>query len=488
MTTSFLHGVETIEVNDGIRPVVINAQGVIGVIGTAPLADPIAFPLDEPVLLLSQPRLAATLGTTGTLLNGIKQAYVEGGTAIVVVRVATDPDPGKQMGKIIGDPILRTGLHAFLNARPLLAVTPKILMAPGFTSLRPTTGVSAIAVTNGGTGYLPGQFAVRISDSAGGTGTGAAATAALDQNGVITAIVVTLPGVGYTSPVAQVVPANGAPGAGAVLSCTAAQARNPVVAALLSIAPALRAIVYADTPSTSLVDAVTWRQDWGDQRLVPFYSDALIFDNDLGAYVDLSQSASQAGLTASVIANSGYWFSSSNFELKGVGGVAVPVDVAPSDPNSTANYLNGLAINTIVNFGGNYGGYRRWGNRTTSDDPLWVFEAVRRTQDVVNDMLENAFLWMVDKPFGVQLLVDASTMATRALRFMKSQGALVGGSVWLDPERNTESQLQQGIVAWDLDDEPVAPMEHVQLYVHRNGNYYTEALQTAAAQVASATV
>ena len=79
-------------------------------------------------------------------------------------------------------------------------------------------------------------------------------------------------------------------------------------------------------------------------------------------------------------------------------------------------------------------------------------------------------------------------MATRALRYLKTQGAIVGGSVWLDPERNTASQLQQGILAWDVDDEPTAPIEHQQIYVHRNGDYYTEAVAAASAQIAQLTV
>ena len=488
MTTGFLHGIETIEVSDGIRPVVINAQGVIHITGTAPLADADTFPYDTPVLLLGTPRKAALLGTAGTLLAAVKQCYAEGGTSVVVTRVPYDADPGRQMGKVIGNPILKTGIYSALTAKPSLGLLPKILIAPGFTSTRPTTGVSAVGVTNGGAGYVTGQFSVQITDAAGSPGMGAKASAVVDGTGKVTAVVVDAPGVGYTAPQAQIVPAQGSPGAGAVLSVTVAQARNPVVSTLLEVAAKTRGIVYGDTPMSSLVDACAWRQDWGDMRLVPFFSDVLVFDNDQGAYVDLSNSASQAGLAANVIATLGYWFSPSNQELLGIGGMAFPVDVSPSDPDCTANYLNSLDINCVVNFGGQYSGLRRWGNRTCSSDPLWVFEAVRRTQDVVNDMLENAFLWMADKPFSVQLLVDASTMATRSLRYLKNQGAIVGGSVWLDPERNTASQLQQGIVAWDVDDEPVAPIEHQQLYVHRNGDYYTEAVADASAQIAQLTV
>lgn len=44
MTTHFLHGVEVIEIDTGPRPIRTVRSSVIGVVGTAPGADPEAFP------------------------------------------------------------------------------------------------------------------------------------------------------------------------------------------------------------------------------------------------------------------------------------------------------------------------------------------------------------------------------------------------------------------------------------------------------------
>lgn len=69
MTASqFLHGVETIEVSSATQPITISKLATVGIVGTAPDADPDAFPLDTPVLLTSAPQKAASLGSTGTLL------------------------------------------------------------------------------------------------------------------------------------------------------------------------------------------------------------------------------------------------------------------------------------------------------------------------------------------------------------------------------------------------------------------------------------
>jgi uncharacterized protein len=51
MATDFLHGVEVIQLDNGTRPIRIARSGVIGLVGTAPDANPAQFPLDTPVLV-----------------------------------------------------------------------------------------------------------------------------------------------------------------------------------------------------------------------------------------------------------------------------------------------------------------------------------------------------------------------------------------------------------------------------------------------------
>ena len=52
MSTSFLHGVEVLEVSDGPRPITTVKTSVIGIVGTAPTADATLFPLNKPVLIM----------------------------------------------------------------------------------------------------------------------------------------------------------------------------------------------------------------------------------------------------------------------------------------------------------------------------------------------------------------------------------------------------------------------------------------------------
>jgi phage tail sheath protein FI len=145
-STTFLHGVEVQEVASATQPISINPSGVVGLIGTAASADEASFPLNEPVLLNSQPTLALKLGADGTLLSAVQQVYAEGAGQVVVVRVADDPEPDNVMNNIIGSAAAKTGLYAFLGARAQVGVPPRTLIAPGYMSILPTaTGGGPLA-------------------------------------------------------------------------------------------------------------------------------------------------------------------------------------------------------------------------------------------------------------------------------------------------------------------------------------------------------
>jgi hypothetical protein len=107
------------------------------------------------------------------------------------------------------------------DGNPLPGVTrvqSEVFMAAGKTYdvmiNGPTGGISAIALTAGGSGYHPGTTNVNIT---GGGGTGATASVTIDTTGAITAINVTNSGRNYTSqPTVTITDSNTTPGSGAV--------------------------------------------------------------------------------------------------------------------------------------------------------------------------------------------------------------------------------------------------------------------------------
>jgi len=141
---AYLHGIELIELDGGARPVRTVRSSVIGVVGTAPAADPAAFPENTPVLVAGSRLEAAKLDTAGTgagtlpaALDGILD---QAGATVVVVRVPEGANDAETQSNVIGGVDAATGQYkgaqALLAAESALGVTPRILCAPGFTQVQ----------------------------------------------------------------------------------------------------------------------------------------------------------------------------------------------------------------------------------------------------------------------------------------------------------------------------------------------------------------
>ena len=133
MPETFLHGVELVEITDGLRPIQSVRSAVIGIIGTAPAADAAKFPLNTPVILAGRPPASADIGETGTLKNALDGIFKQAGAVVIVVRVAQGNNHNDTLSHIIGDEGDKTGVHAFRQAQSVVFQTPRILIAPGFS-------------------------------------------------------------------------------------------------------------------------------------------------------------------------------------------------------------------------------------------------------------------------------------------------------------------------------------------------------------------
>lgn len=171
MAETFLHGVEVLEIDAGPRPIQTVRSSVIGIIGTAPLADETVFPLNTPVMIAGSRREAAKLvaGTgadEGTLPSALDSIFDQAGAVIVVVRVAKGATEAETIANVIGGVNAATGdyegVQAFLGAESKLGVVPRILLAPGFTHQR--TDALANAVVSEMVGIAERLRAVIIAD------------------------------------------------------------------------------------------------------------------------------------------------------------------------------------------------------------------------------------------------------------------------------------------------------------------------------------
>lgn len=179
MTTAFHHGVDVIEIDDGLRPIQTARSSVIGLVGTAPDATTSAFPLDTPVLLAT-PRSAAGLGAAGTLPAAVRAIHAQGyAPLLVVIRVADGADEAATRAAIVGGlnttTGVRTGIAALETARSAVRVVPRVLLAPGFSQHKAVADaliaqadkLRAVAILDGPNGTTPDAIAYRAQfDSA----------------------------------------------------------------------------------------------------------------------------------------------------------------------------------------------------------------------------------------------------------------------------------------------------------------------------------
>lgn len=142
-------GISLTRIDNEPRPAVFSDMSVVGIIGTAPDADALVFPLNTPVFLYSDDaeKLDA-LGTDGTLRDAIVLINAQLGefqvaAKVVVVRVADGVDATATIANIVGNGTT-TGLSAFLDAGPVLGVIPRLLCAPGYTSQRSGSNANAV--------------------------------------------------------------------------------------------------------------------------------------------------------------------------------------------------------------------------------------------------------------------------------------------------------------------------------------------------------
>jgi hypothetical protein len=322
MTTTFLHGVEVLQIDTGARPIQTVRSSVIGLIGTAPDADAAAFPLNTPVLVARRGEMAG-LGEAGTLQPALDLIYDQAGAVVVVVRVAQESTETATIDRIVGGINGTTGayegVHAFLAAESLVGFSPRLLIAPGFTHQRTSDGILSIAVQTQGAGYTtappvtaPGGAVVRAV-----LGTGANA-------GKVVSFVIDDPGKGVgANPTITI----GAPPAGGVQAVAGTvqrgTVRSEVLAEMLGIAERLQAHIIADGPNTTDAAAIQLNSDFGSRRI--YVVDPWV----LRSGVSIPASSAIAGLINKIDNELGFWWSPSNHEINGIQGTARAIDYQP---------------------------------------------------------------------------------------------------------------------------------------------------------------
>lgn len=390
MPEQFLHGVETIQIDTGTRPIRTVRSSVIGLVGTAPDADADKFPVNTPVLIAGRRADAAGLGETGTLPTALDDIFDQAGAVIAMIRVEEGADDAETLSNIIGgtDAVSGApeGLQGLLAAQSIAKVTPRLLVVPEFTQ------------------------------------------------------------------------------------------EQAVVSELIPIAEKLRAVIIADGPNSSDQDAITYRGNFGSDRVYLVDPWVTVWDTATSAEIIRPASARVAGLIAKSDAERGFWHSPSNREINGITGIARPIDFTLGDTTARANILNENEVTTIIH----YDGYRLWGNRTLSADPKWAMVTRRRVADMINESIMQAHFWAVDRNITRTYLEDVVEGVNAYGARLVNQGALAGFKCWADPDLNTPEAMEAGKVFFDYDWVEHGVAEHITFRSMINNGYLSEVLPSAA--------
>ena len=460
----FFHGVQTVTVPSTIAPVTAARLSVIFLPYIAPTADDTLFPYDTPMLFNSRSNYAG-MGSGGTGQRSLDGIFDQCGALVVGVRCKEGTSDADQFSKLIGgtDPVTGnyTGIQAIRGAESMCGVTPKLLIAPGFSHQRPV-GVNAVTMTEQGQGYTTAT----VTFSGGGATVQATGTATI-VGGAVTGIQIGLTGIGYTS--APTVTITG-DGQGATATAVVGASANPVAQALLSQANSLRAHCVIDGPSTNDADALAARGDFSSRRV--FFVDPWVsgFSTAANSYAVEPSSARVAGLIALTDNNIGPWASPSNNALVGVGGLGRPIDYSFGATDSRANVLNSNQIATIIRDNS----FLLWGNRTCSSDPAYAFLSISRTCDLVDISIAMSSKNFVDKGLTKNYFDTVSSNVNAFMRNLKTQGAIIDGACWYTSDDNPTSNLTQGIATFEYNFSGIYPAEDVIFKSQLTDQYLSE--------------
>ncbi|MCT1588426.1 phage tail sheath protein [Morganella morganii] len=233
-----------------------------------------------------------------------------------------------------------------------------------------------------------------------------------------------------------------------------------VTSKLITVAQTLRGFVYAGVYNRKIIQTVVnYRKNFSQRELMLIYPDFLSWDSVKNAEATAYATARALGLRAKIDQEIGWHKTLSNIGVNGVTGISADVSWELQDPSTDAGLLNENDITTLIR----EDGFRFWGSRTCSDDPLFAFENYTRTAQVLADTMAEAHMWAVDKPMTPTLVKDMIDGINAKMRSLTTQGYLLGGECWFDPDANSKEELKDGQLAIDYDYTPVPPAENIKL-------------------------
>jgi phage tail sheath protein FI len=486
MLDQYHHGVRVLEINEGTRTIRTVATAIIGLVATAPEA--LTGLAAEVTLrtIANNANIVYTAVETGSAGNGIRVSYVDPGTNSAALSVSVS---GKDITVNLATDIdgsldstaseVMTAIEASTEAAALVSVA----MDSGNDGTGLVSAAGWEKLTGGENEAFPLNTPVLVTNvfeaigNAGTTGTLPAALDAIaDQANTPIVVVRVEQGTTESETTANVIGTVTAQGKKTGLKALLAAEQNlgvkpriigapgldtpAVTAEAVAMAQKLRAFVYASCHGCEVIeDAILYRNSYGARELMLIWPDFVAFDVNTASTSTAFAVARAMGLRAKIDQQVGWHKTLSNVAVNGVTGINKDVHWDLQDPNTDAGLLNANEVTTLIQ----RDGFRFWGSRTCSADPLFQFENYTRTAQILADTIAEAHMFAVDKPMHPSLAKDIIEGINAKFRELKALGLIIDASAWFDDVANTKDTLKAGKLYIDYDYTPVPPLENLLL-------------------------
>ncbi|MBB5017415.1 hypothetical protein HNQ59_000679 [Chitinivorax tropicus] len=469
MPANYLHGVETIEVERGPRPVRTVKSAVIGLIGTAPTGA-----TNKPTLVLSE-KDAAVFGAQlpgFTIPQALDAIYDHGVGTVIVINVF---DPAIHKSSVAAEDLKFDAQTGIAKTTKQGLLTLQLKSADGTTTYAEKTDYTVdlqsgtlTRVKSGKISASPATLKVSYDYADPSKVTAADIMGGVNAQGQRTGMKALKDTYNQFGCFAKILIAP--------VYCE----QSAVASDMVAVAEQLDAIAYIDAPVGATFDQVL--QGRGPNGTINFntssdrarlcYPRVRVYDPVTNSERLEPLSTRAAGLRAKVDQDKGFWWSSSNQELAGVIGVERALSAMIDDPTSEVNMLNEQGITTVFSSFGS--GFRLWGNRTAAwptVSHMRNFENVRRTGDVINESIRYFSQQYIDMPLN-QATIDALVESVNGYgRKLIGDGALLGFKAWFDPARNQQTELAAGHLLISYKYTPPPPMERLSFETEITSEY-----------------
>lgn len=451
------HGVRFLDAGEDARTVQVPDFSTITIVADADDANAAMFPLEEAVHVYgAEDSTLSNLGDTGALPEAVEDILAEGiNPSLLIRRVAKKETRNEQLGAIIGDPVLRTGLWGLLDARAQTAVRPGLIIAPGYCNDRPV-GATVATVTDQGSGYT----AATVTFASAGAAVVPTGTCTV-EGGKVTAVTIDNAGFGIVAAVTGVIAGDGE---GATCTVETGEVANPVALAMGAVAKRLLAIGIPDAPNLTRTEAALWAEKLKSDNgrylyaIDPAVRRFVTLDGAEDTILTRPASSVAAALFAKRDRERGgpYW-SPENQTASGIVGTARPVSYYDGEQDHEANFMIQNSLNTFIE------GKELFGSETLSNDSNWRFINKVRTENAIRASLPQA----LRKWRGENFTAHNALMIVKTIEYfmdeLVSLGVVVGYTRYFDRSLNPNTNMRQGILRIELPHENTPIISDMQI-------------------------